>query len=93
VGGPFGGSMVRDYYAYGVLSTHQGGLDTCGIPDTAVAIHINFTAVNPSGFGYLRAWPWGESEPGATLMAFTAGVSISNGQHWPSVTNAPASSM
>ena len=78
VGGPFGGGTIRDYYAYGVLSTHQGGSDTCGIPNTAVAIHINLTAVNPSGFGYLRAWPYSQSEPGATLMAFTAGVSISN---------------
>jgi hypothetical protein len=77
VGGPFGGQTVRDYSAYGNLNA-QGGLDTCGIPDTAVAIHINFTAVNPSGFGYLRAWPYGEDEPGATLLNFTAGVNISN---------------
>jgi hypothetical protein len=76
-GGPFGNEVTRDFLAYGTLE-NQGGSNDCGIPDTAVAIHVNFTAVNPTGFGYLRAWPFGQDEPGATLMAFTAGPGISN---------------
>ena len=76
-GGAFGNETTREFLAYGILSG-QGGNDECGIPNTAVAIHVNFTAVDPTGFGYLRAWPYGEDEPGATLMAFTAGPGISN---------------
>lgn len=76
-GGAFGNSVTRTYYAYGDL-TGQGGAADCGIPDTAIAIHVNFTAVNPTGFGYLRAWPYGQSEPGATLMVFVAGPGVSN---------------
>jgi len=77
-GGAFGGETVRSYSATGSGLSGQGGEDDCGIPATATAISLNFTAVSPVGFGYLRAWPYGESEPMATLMAFNGGVSISN---------------
>ena len=70
-------SGTREFLAYGNLADQGGAMD-CGIPNTAVAIHVNFTAVNPTGFGYLRAWPFGQDEPGATLMAFTEGPGISN---------------
>jgi len=76
-GGAFGNSEQRSFRAVGTLD-FQGGSNNCGIPNTASAIHVNFTAVNPSGFGYLRAWPFGQAEPGATLMAFTQGPGISN---------------
>jgi hypothetical protein len=77
-GGPFGNETTLNLRARGDGLAGQGGSDDCGIPDTAVAIHVNFTAVNPTGFGYLRAWPFGEDEPLATLMVFNAGPGISN---------------
>ena len=77
-GGPFGGGNTRDYNIWGSGLSSQGGTNDCGIPSNAVAVHINFTAVNPTGFGYLRAWPYGENEPSATLMAFVAGPGVSN---------------
>lgn len=76
-GGPFGGGATRDFRVKGLLD-FQGGSNDCGIPDNAVAIHVNFTAVNPTGFGYLRAWPYGEEEPVATLVVFDQGSGISN---------------
>ena len=79
VGGPFGGGTTRSYWIWnGGLDTHQGGAPTCNIPSDAVAVQINFTAVDPSGFGYLRAWPNGLAEPTATMLVFYGGVSISN---------------
>ena len=78
VGGAFGDGTTRDFRVWGDGLSSQGGTDNCGIPQTATAVHLNFTAVGPAGFGYLRAWPHGQAEPGATLMAFTEGVSISN---------------
>jgi hypothetical protein len=78
VGGPFSAESARDFRAWGDGLAEQGGTDDCGVPASAVAVHLNFTVVNPAGFGYLRAWPFGEEEPLATLMAFTGGPGISN---------------
>lgn len=80
VGGTMGGGETRDFFAWGgSFDIAQGGSAVdCGVDSNATAVHINFTAVAPTGFGYLRAWPWGDSEPNATLMAFTAGPGISN---------------
>ena len=77
-GGAFASGESRLFWASGTDLSVQGGAVDCGIPDTAYAIHVNLTAVNPGGFGYLRAWPFLDSEPSATLMAFGTGVTISN---------------
>jgi len=77
-GGAFGDGATRDFQAWGDGLAAQGGVDDCGIPDSAVAVHVNFTAVNPAGFGYLRAWPYDQDEPVATLMVFDVGPGISN---------------
>lgn len=50
----------------------------CEIPETAIAIQVNLTAVDPTGSGYLSAWPYGESEPSASVMAFSDATTISN---------------
>jgi len=76
--GAFGDGATEEFRAWGDGLTEQGGTDDCDIPQSAVAVHLNFTGVNPAGFGYLPAWPNGEDEPGATLMTFTGGVSLSN---------------
>ena len=45
----------------------------CGIPDTAVALSLNVTAVQPSGTGQLVLGPGGEPVPPTSTISFTAG--------------------
>lgn len=57
----------------------QGGAEfDCGVPDTATAIHVNVTAVNPKAKGNLRLFPYGADLPGAALIAYSPGVNLSN---------------
>lgn len=75
----YGNGETRDYHVWGggELIQEQGGSFNCEIPGDATSVQINFTAVNPSGFGYLRAWPNGGNQPNATLLTWD-GSSISN---------------
>jgi hypothetical protein len=50
----------------------------CGIPDTAVALSLNVTAVQPSGAGYLSFGPGGEPVPATSMVTFTAGWTRTN---------------
>lgn len=54
---------------------HPGG---CGIPAGATAITATISAVSPTRSGFLRAWPSGQPEPGATVVNYST-VSISTG--------------
>jgi hypothetical protein len=45
----------------------------CGIPDSAVALSLNVTAVQPSGTGQLVLGPGGEPVPPTSTVSFTAG--------------------
>jgi len=40
----------------------------CGIPSTAQAYSLNFTAVPQDGLGYLSAWPTGQTWPGVSTL-------------------------
>jgi hypothetical protein len=42
----------------------------CGIPDTAVALSLNVTAVEPSGTGELTLGPGGEPVPPTSTISF-----------------------
>lgn len=55
-----------------------GSATTCGIPSNATAVHVNFSVTSPQGKGYLRVWPYGVEEPGATLFAWNPGFSQTN---------------
>jgi hypothetical protein len=59
----------------------QGGVG-CDIPTdgSAVAVELTFTAVEPSGKGYIRAWPavLGPNAPGATVLNYTSGFNPTN---------------
>lgn len=47
----------------------QGGANGgCGIPSEASAVTVSITAVDPSGGGFLRAWPHGTTPPTATVL-------------------------
>jgi len=79
VGGTFGNGTTRHYRAWGTgLDTLQGGAFDCGIPNTASAVEISFTAIGPSSAGFLRAWPYNLSEPHATLLNFNPVLNVSN---------------
>lgn len=74
------GNEQRDFFIWGGDIEEQGGNpDACTVlvPNTAVAVHINLTAVSPTGTGFLRAWARGGEEAKATLMAWDR-LSISN---------------
>ncbi|MCB0996276.1 MAG: hypothetical protein KDB21_14360, partial [Acidimicrobiales bacterium] len=63
----------------GVVFAAQGGqTNGCGIPSGAVAVEASITAVSPSGSGFFRAWPAGESMPNATFLNYAAGQDITN---------------
>jgi subtilisin family serine protease len=54
----------------------QGGSSAgCGLPHGVSSIHVNFTAVSEGSSGYLRAWPYGQPEPNATVFAWNGGNS------------------
>lgn len=50
----------------------------CGIPDSAVALSLNVTAVNPTGTGNLVLGPGGEPVPPTNTVSFAAGRTRAN---------------
>jgi len=71
-GTPIGNKQTRTYYVGGTFGfAPQGGkAGGCGIPVGAVAISSILTAVSPARAGFVRAWPQGQSEPGATVLNY-----------------------
>jgi hypothetical protein len=45
----------------------------CGIPNTAKAVSVNASVVNPSAQGYATVWPAGTISPGIAMIDFGAG--------------------
>jgi len=78
--GVFSSGQTRSYYVGGTFGfAPQGGKSGgCGIPTGAQAVAAVVTAVTPQHAGYIRAWPAGTAEPGATLLNY-AGNSIGIG--------------
>jgi hypothetical protein len=70
--GPFSSGQTRNYYVGGTFGfAPQGGRSGgCGIPEGAQAVAAVVTAVSPAHAGYVRAWPAGSAEPGATLLNY-----------------------
>ncbi|WP_020178882.1 hypothetical protein [Methylopila sp. M107] len=57
----------------------QGGPSIgCGIPASAKAISVNFSAVTPTSNGYLRAFAAGTPRPIATALNYRSGVTITS---------------
>jgi hypothetical protein len=70
--------LVRNAGGFAV----QGGSATdCGIPPAATAVEMNFVAVNATGPGDLRAYAFGGTLPGSSVInyASVAGLNIANG--------------
>ncbi len=83
VGGPIVPGLPRDFMVGGTQGFeaqggHAGG---CGIPDAATAAMLNFIAVDATGPGDLRAWPFGQPVPLASIInyAAVAGLNLANG--------------
>jgi hypothetical protein len=60
----------------------QGGKPGgCGIPETASAVAVNLVAVNPTGPGNLRAWPFGLPVPLASAINYASipALNLANG--------------
>jgi len=93
-GGPIGGNTQRDFLVSGTANfPAQGGTaGGCGIPEGATGAMLNFVAVEPAGPGDLRAWPFGQPVPGASIInyAAVAGLNIANGVAVPLCNQATA---
>ena len=76
-------NQTRNYDVVGTQGASyflDQGAQGCDIPGSATAAELTFTAVTPSGTGFLRAWPasQGPSAAGATVLNYTAGASPTN---------------
>ena len=80
VGGDLAPGEQRPFQMRGnVTFAAQGGSGSgCGVPSTATAVEVTFTAVSPSDAnGFVRAFPTG-SAPGATVVNYTVGRGMTN---------------
>ncbi len=78
-GGRLTAGTPRDFDVAGALGS-QGGAPNCGVPEgPATAVALNFVAVAPVGNGNMRAWPFGQPVPTASIINYTTGVNIANG--------------
>ena len=59
----------------------------CGIPATAGAYALNFTAIPAGYLGYLTAWPAGQSQPNVSTLNSYLGTVVSNAAIVPAGTN------
>jgi hypothetical protein len=80
IGSPLVVGTVRDFRVKGAGFSSQGGSSSdCGVPADAAGAVINFTATESTAQGNFRAWAYPEaSPPFASLINYTAGVSIAN---------------
>ena len=87
-GGALAANVERDFQVTGSgsLAAQGGNASGCGIPQgsttpEAAAVAINFIAVGPAGAGDLRAWPFGQTKPLASIInyATVSGLNIANG--------------
>jgi len=69
--------VVRDFQVSGVteFDPQGGNLGGCGVPPggaepVAAAVMINFVAIQAEGSGNLRAWPYGQSVPLASIINY-----------------------
>ena len=59
----------------------------CSIPPTAQAYSLNFTAVPPGPFGFLTAWPTGQTRPLTSVLNDLTGTIVANAAIVPAGTN------
>ena len=79
-GGPFTYGGQRSYRVTGTdgFPAQGGSAGGCGVPSSAVAAELTFTAVDPKLPGFLRAYPAQDTTPDATILNFAQGSSTTN---------------
>ena len=77
-GGALGTASSRDFYVAGTTGFAGQGGAPCGIPVGATSVAVNVTVVSATGYGWLRAYPYGGSG-NASVINFKAGDTIANG--------------
>lgn len=86
-GGVLPNNSERSFFGFGTsFSAEQGGSSTnCGLTLEAQpeALAINLVAVNPSGDGFLTAYPTGSGRPLAASLNYMAGTVTSTGMIMP----------
>ena len=50
----------------------------CGIPSTAAAYSLNFTAIPNGPLGYLTVWPFGQTQPTVSTLNSPTGTVVAN---------------
>jgi len=70
-GSTIGNGATRNFYVAG----------SCGIPDGAAAVMMNFVVAYNTASGDIRAWPYGGAMPGSSIINFApvSGLNIANG--------------
>lgn len=81
--GPFGGPalVANTARTFPVLSS------ACGIPSTAQAYSLNFTAVPSGPLGFLTVWPAGQAQPLVSTLNATTGTVTANAAIVPAGTS------
>ncbi len=72
--GTFGGP----YLSAGASRSFPITTSSCGIPNSAQAFSLNFTAIPHSLLGYLTVWPTGRAQPGVSTLN-SNGTIVANG--------------
>ena len=79
-GGPLGKNVQRQWQVTGTTGfAAQGGRADCGVPAGATAVEASVSAVGPSGPGYTRLWPAGQTVPTATFVNYSTGSTTNTG--------------
>lgn len=72
--GPFGGPSI----SAGSTRTFLPDQGTCGLPPTAQAYSLNFTAVPKTILGFLTVWPSGQNQPLVSTLNSPTGAIVAN---------------
>ena len=79
--GTFAPGNQRSFQVAGTgqqFAAQGGAASGCGIPAGITAVELSITAVGPSGNGFVRAFPHGQSAPNATFLSYSAGEGVTN---------------
>ena len=61
----------------------QGGTGNCGISSTSGAVVLNITSNQAGNNGYLTVYPYNSSQPNASIVNYTPGLTIANATTTP----------
>ena len=83
------GAFAGPALAASVRRTFPVPSGACGIPASARAYALNFTALPNEPLGFLSAWPEGSPQPGSSTLNAPSGAATSNLAIVPAGTNVP----